>query len=360
MHSARRDPSEPAIMRRFPLLPALLALASCSAGADAPRQRPDPLVKVEPARVERFVDRLDAIGTARANEQVTLAAPVTERITRLNFGDGGYVREGQIVAVLARGQQEAQLADAEARAREASKQLERLAELKRRGFATNSAVDAQTAAAESARAQAAQATATIRDRIVRAPFSGYVSLRNISEGAIVQAGSEIATISDLSRIKLDFTVPETMLAAIRPGQPIEARAAAYSDRLFSGRIETIDPVINPQTRAATVRALLPNPDRRLLPGMLLTVGIVSSAREALAVPELAVVGEGERSYVFTVENQVARRLPVETGMRARGRIEILSGLKAGQPIVTEGVVKLTDGQRVRLAGQDGAARKAKG
>lgn len=346
-------------MRRFLFSAALLALASCSAGADAPRDRPDPLVKVEPARLERFAERLDAIGTARANEQVSLAAPVTERITRLDFGDGGFVRQGEVVAVLARGQQEAQLADAEARAREAGQQLERLAELKRRGFATNSAVDAQTAAAESARAQAAQARATIRDRIIRAPFSGYLSLRNISEGAIVQAGDEIATISDLSRIKLDFTVPETMLAAIRPGQTIEARAAAYADRRFTGRIDSIDPVVNPQTRAVTVRALLPNPDRKLLPGMLLTVSITAAARDALAVPELAVVGEGERSYVFTVEDRVAKRLPVETGLRDRGRIEIRAGLRPGQPVVTEGVVKLTDGQKVRLAGEAGPAARPK-
>ena len=255
-------------MREFMALSAFVALAACSAGADAPSQRPDPLVTVEPVRSEQFVERIDAIGTARANEQVTLAAPVTERIIELNFGDGGFVRQGQVVAVLARGQQEAQLADAEARAREAAKQLDRLDELRRRGFATNSAVDAQTAAAESARAQAAQARASIRDRIIRAPFSGYLSLRVISEGAIVQAGSEIATISDLSRIKLDFTVPETLLSAVRPGQAIDARAAAFPDRRFSGRIDSIDPVINPQTRAATVRAILPNPDRKLLPGVV--------------------------------------------------------------------------------------------
>lgn len=347
MSRIARPASLPATLKLLAPL-ALAGLAACS-GGDAARRPTEPLVRADPVRAERFVDRLDAVGTARANEQVTLAAPVTERIIRLNFADGGYVRSGDIVAVLARGQQEAQLADAEARAREAGKQLERLDELRRRGFATNAAFDAQVAAAESARAQAAQARATISDRIIRAPFSGYVSLRNISTGAIVQAGSEIATISDLSRIKLDFTVPETMLSAVREGQGVEARAAAFPDRVFSGRIESIDPVINPQTRAATVRAILPNDDRKLLPGMLLTVGIVSAARESLAVPELAVVGEGERSFVFVVDGGVARRVAVRTGIRDGLKIEILEGLKPGQRVVTEGVVKLTDGQKVRLA-----------
>lgn len=338
-------------MRNLLLISALVALAACSDADGRARQRPDPLVRVEPARAEQFVERLEAVGTARANEQVTLSAPVTERVVTLNFSDGGYVQKGQVVAVLARGQEQAQLAEAQARAAEAQKQLERLDELKRRGFATNSAVDAQTALAQSARAQAEQARASIGDRVLRAPFSGYVSLRNISRGAIVQAGAEVATISDLSRIKLDFTVPETMLTSVREGQSIEAKAAAYPDQSFAGRIESIDPVINPQTRAATVRAIMPNPGRKLMPGMLLTVSIVSAARQSLAVPELAIVGEGERSFVFVVENGVAKRVPVETGVRDGQKIEIRSGLRPGQQVVTEGVVKISDGQKVKLAGR---------
>lgn len=341
-------------MRNLLLLSALVALAACSDADNRSRQRPDPLVRVEPARAERFVERLEAVGTARANEQVTLSAPVTERVITLNFSDGGYVQKGQIIAVLARGQEQAQLAEAQARAAEAQKQLDRLDELKRRGFATNSAVDAQTALAQSARAQAEQARASIGDRVLRAPFSGYVSLRNISRGAIVQAGAEVATISDLSRIKLDFTVPETMLTSVREGQSIEAKAAAYPDQGFTGRIESIDPVINPQTRAATVRAIMPNPGRKLMPGMLLTVSIVSAARQSLAVPELAIVGEGERNFVFVVENGVAKRVPVETGVRDGQKIEIRGGLRPGQQVVTEGVVKISDGQKVKLAGRGAA------
>mgnify|MGYP006199432855 CR=1 FL=1 len=120
-------------------------------------------------------------------------------------------------------------------------------------------------------AEAQAAGAEIGERVIRAPFSGWVSLRNISVGAIASQGTEIATISDVSTIKLDFTVPETMLRVIRPGLPIEARSAAYPDQPFRGTIHTIDPVVDPSTRAVTVRARLPNPERLLRPGMLLTV-----------------------------------------------------------------------------------------
>jgi membrane fusion protein (multidrug efflux system) len=306
----------------------------------------------------RFVEKIDAVGTAVANEQVTLAAPVTERIVRLNFDDGAFIQKGQIVAVLAAGQENAQLAEADARQREAQQQLARLNALKARGFATNSAVDSQVALAGQASAQAAQARASIGDRVIRAPFSGWVSLRNISAGAVVQAGTEIAMISDISRIKLDFAVPETVLSRVAPGQVIQARAAAWPDQPFDGVIATIDPVLNPQTRSATIRAILPNGDKRLKPGMLLTVTIESQARMSAAVPELAVVGEGDQSFVYVIEGDGAKRVKVTTGIRQGGMVEILSGLQPGQRVVTEGVVKLGgDSQKVRLGGPENSKRK---
>jgi len=308
----------------------------------------------------RFVETIEAVGTAMANEQVTLSAPVTERLVRLGFDDGDFVRAGQVVAVLAQGQENAQLAEAQARAREAQQQLSRISTLRTRGFATQSSLDAQVAAASAARAQAAAARASIGERVIRAPFSGWASLRTISAGAVVSSGTEIATISDISTIKLDFPVPETVLATIRPGLTIDARSAAYPDQPFRGQIATVDPVIDPNTRAVTVRARLPNPDGRLKPGMLLTVAIETAPRLSLSVPELAVVGEGDRRFVYTLApDGTAKRTEVRAGLRSGGRIEILQGLRPGQRVVTDGVVKLADGMKVRLAGPaDGAARPA--
>jgi membrane fusion protein (multidrug efflux system) len=340
-------------------LTALLGACGQQAKTDGAPKREAPLVTAVAVGNVRFVERIEAVGTAVANEQVTLAAPVTERIIRLNFEDGAYIAKGQIVAVLASGQENAQLAEAGARAREAEQQLARLNQLKSRGFATNSAVDAQVAVAGQANAQAAQARAAIGDRVIRAPFSGWVSLRNISAGAVVSAGTEIATISDVSKIKLDFAVPETLLARIAPGQVIQARAAAWPDQPFTGTVATIDAVLNPQTRSATIRAILPNGDRRLKPGMLLTVVIEAEARMSLAVPELAVVGEGEQSYVYVLDGDTAKRVLVRTGLRQDGLVEIASGLEPGQRVVTEGVVKLSDGQKVRLAGPENTKRKGK-
>ena len=348
--------------KRNALLAALcLSIAACGGGSDekAGRNRQPPLVKAEPAASMRFVETVEAVGTAVANEQVTLSAPVTERLVRLGFDDGQFVRAGQVVAVLAQGQESAQLAEAQARAREAQQQLSRIATLRQRGFATQANLDAQVAAASAARAQATEARASIGDRVIRAPFSGWVSLRNISAGAVVSSGTEIATISDISTIKVDFPVPETVLSAIRPGLTIEARSAAWPDQPFRGQIATLDPVIDPNTRAVTVRARLPNGDGRLKPGMLLTVAIETTPRMSLSVPELAVVGEGARRFVYAVDaSGTARRTEVRTGLRSAGRIEILEGLKPGQKVVTDGVVKLSDGMKVRLAGPGAATGAA--
>jgi membrane fusion protein (multidrug efflux system) len=345
------------------ILLALTAACGGGGGGDKAKEksRPIPVVKVEPVSTMRFVEAIEAVGTASANEQVTLAAPVTERVLRLGFDDGDFVRKGQMIAVLNQGQEAAQLAEAQARQREAQQQLARIQTLKRRGFATQSSLDTQVAAASAARAQAAEARASIGERMITAPFSGYASLRTISPGAIVSSGTAIATISDISTIKLDFPVPETLLSTIKPGLTIAATAAAYPDQPFRGQIANVDPVIDPNTRSVVVRAHLPNPDARLKPGMLLTVAIETAPRLGLSVPELAVVGEGDQRFVYIVgKDGKVKRTPVKTGLRSAGRIEILEGLKAGQPIVTEGVVKLADGMKVKVAGPNAGARAAGG
>ena len=342
-------------MRKLIILSLMFCVAACGGSSDEKRERPAPLVTVGPAVSNQFSDNFVAVGTANANEQVSVRAPVTERITQLGFSDGDYVQKGQMLAVLAQGQETASLASAQARVRETEQQLARITELHRRGFATNASLDAQTASATAAKAVANEARASIGDRVVRAPFSGHVSLRRISIGAVISAGDEIAAVSDLSSIKLDFTVPETMLANVQIGQQITAKASAYPDYVASGKIMAIDPVINPQTRTATLRAILPNRDALLKPGMLLSVTITSKTRTAPAVPELSLVREGDTSFVYImgVDFKV-KRMPVTTGARDGNLVEVITGLNVGDRIVTEGVVKLSDGATVRTGKAKGS------
>lgn len=338
-------------MSRGLAIGALLALTACS--AEKPQQkRAPPLVDAAPVIRHAFIDRIEAVGTARANEQVTIAAAVTERVERIYFDDGMAVGRGQLLATLTQGQEQASLSGALASEKEAQSQLQRVTTLYNKGFATRTLLDAQVAAAQEARARAAEARAAIGDRVIRAPFAGFVSLRTISAGAIVTAGTPLVTISDISRIKLDFTIPETQLAAIHTGQPIEAIAAAFPDKPFIGTISTIDPVIDPATRAVLVRAVLANPGRLIKPGMLMTVRVATATRTADAVPELAVLGEGDKRFVYIVgKDHKAERITVTPGLRDKGVVEV-SGIPQGARVITDGVVKVTEGAVVRLPGEN--------
>ncbi len=168
---------------------------------------PPPSVVVSGVESTQLVDSIEAVGTARANEQADLNSTVTERIERINFADGQHVPRGAVIAELVRSEQGATLREGEARLREAQLQLARLKQLQERGFATRARIDEQQALVDIARAETQQSSSQIADRVIRAPFAGWLSLRRISPGTVVNSGTTIVTIVDHSKIKLDFTVP---------------------------------------------------------------------------------------------------------------------------------------------------------
>src|SRR5690606_19131515 len=132
-----------------------------------------------------------------------------------------------------------------------------------------------------------QVRAQLSDRVITAPFDGVLGLRQVSPGSLVTPGTAIATLDDVSIIKLDFSVPETLIAALAPGQAVTALSAAFPGETFEGVLRTIDSRVDPVTRSVMARAELPNPERKLRPGMLLTVDVRRAPRQALALPELA-------------------------------------------------------------------------
>jgi membrane fusion protein (multidrug efflux system) len=203
--------------------------------------------------------------------------------------------------------------------------------------------------------------ARLRDRLIQAPFSGLLGFRQVSPGTLVTPTSTITSIDDISIIKLDFTVPESFLGTMTPGSQVVAQSASYPDREFVGIVRTVGSRVDPVTRAITVRAHIENDDRALRPGMLLVVEILTREREALVVPENAVVQEQNRAYVFRLDGLTARRQQIEVGGRLFGVVEVLSGLEQGDRIVTEGVVKLRDGMVVRLpAGEPEVSERSEG
>jgi membrane fusion protein (multidrug efflux system) len=191
--------------------------------------------------------------------------------------------------------------------------------------------------------------ARLSDRLILAPFSGVLGFRQVSPGQLLQPNTAITTLDDISTIKLDFTVPESFLGAVTSGARVFARAASYPDREFEGEIRSVGSRVDPVTRAIQVRAHIPNDDRALRPGMLLTVRIVMAERQSLVVPENAVYQIQDRHYVYVVgDDLVAREREFEAGERRFGIVEVVGGLEPGERVVTEGIVKLRDGTKVRL------------
>jgi membrane fusion protein, multidrug efflux system len=333
------------MMRRILVL-SLLAVAAAQA---QPKQ---PTVLVAEARTEPFADRVEALGTLAANESVDLTAKVTETVTSLDFTDGQRVKKGDILATMHAEEARALLGEAESNTEESRRQFERTKQLSASGAASTAQLDEARRIYETARARQLAIQSRINELTIEAPFDGVVGLRNISVGAVVRPGDLITTIDDDSVMKLDFSVPSTFLPVLVPGTPIEARARAFGGKTFAGEIRTVASRIDPVTRTVVVRAEIPNPERLLKPGLLMTIVLQANERPAVVIPEEALLPAGRRNFVMLVEpgtdGPVARKVAVTTGARRAGEVEILDGLQAGQSVITHGALKAADGAPVTV------------
>ena len=321
-----------------------------------------PTVVAAAASMHTFTDGLQAIGTAQARESIVLTPKVADTIRAIRFDSGDRVRRGQVLVEMSNVEQAADLAEARAANQAAQEELRRYQELYNRGFASQARIDAMQAAADAAEARMNAGGSRIADRTIRAPFAGVVGLRTASPGQFMSPGDQIGTLDDIAEIKLDFDVPETQLARVAAGVEIVARTAAYTDRTFNGRIANVDSRIDPATRTVRVRAMLPNRDEILRPGMLMTVEVRSNPRTALAIPEIAILDQIDGAYVYRVAageggQQRAELVRIRTGQRSGGMAEVLEGLNPGDQVVTEGVQSVRPGQPVQLGGpREGAAQ----
>jgi len=301
-----------------------------------------------PVRSEQISFELEALGTARANESVDITAKVVNQVTAVRFVEGQQVAKGSVLVELDSAQVRADLAAAEATLIESRSQYERSRELYATKILSDSQLEQIEATFRANEARVASARARVNDTVIRAPFAGRVGLRRVSVGSLISPGTVITTLDDTSTVKLDFTVPETFLPVVKPGLEITARSVAYPDTSFAGRVSSIDSRVDPATRSVTVRALLPNPQGLLKPGMFLTTRLSRGAIDALLVPEQALVPEGGEMFVFVVTDDTVEKRRIRVGERRVGDVQVVEGLAIGDVVVTEGTQKLRDGGAVKL------------
>ncbi len=313
-------------------------------------------VIVQAVTSQPLESRIEALGTLRANESIRLTSNVTKTVTNINFDDGQRVKKGQVLVEMTNAEERALLDEARFNMEEARKQMERVRSLVETRAASQSLLDQRMREYESAHARYLAIDARLQDLHLDAPFSGVVGLRNISVGALVSPGDLITTINDDSRMKLDFTVPAIYLRSLQVDLPIMAKSRALGDKIFEGKIYSIDNQIDPVTRAITVRALLPNDDRELKQGMLMSINLYANKREALVISEAALVPLGSDNFVFVVQPQgetlTVERRQVTIGQRLRGFVEILNGLEADEKVVTHGLQKIRAGTLINITAEE--------
>lgn len=328
-----------------------LVFAEPASDARETQEESRPPVPVETARAERgrAATVIAATGTLRASESVVVQPEVGGRVTALPFEQGQAVRAGDPLVELDKVTFAAERDRAEAAlvlARENFRRAERLAQ---QGATAARALDEARAALRSAEAELVLATARLERATVRAPFDGVVGLREISVGRYVTPGDELVRLLRIDPLDLDFRVPERWLTRLRPGQRVAVTVDALPGTAFTGTVAALDPLIDVNGRAVRVRASIANPDGVLRPGLFARVRLeVEERPDAVLVPEAAVVLQESGPVVYRVAGGEAVAVPVATGVRRGGLVEITQGLAAGEEVVVSGHVRLRERARVEI------------
>lgn len=305
-------------------------------------------IEAVPVRRMDITRTIEAVGTAQANEAVTITAKATGIVERLNFQEGQVVKAGVILVELEAAESSANIGALRA-ARDAAKMsYDRAKQLIESKVVAQARLDELSKAYEAAEARLRAEQAKFSDSVIKAPFNGKLGLRKVSLGALVRPGDVITTLDDTTLIKLEFEIPETVLGGVSVGNTVVAKAASMPDRKFEGTVTTIDSRIDPTTRAVRVRAQIPNSDDALKPGMFMTVALsVGKVPDAMMVPEESLLAQGGEQFVFVIRDGKAARTRVTVGQRLPGLAQITNGLHPDDQVAITGLQQLRDGSRVR-------------
>ncbi len=319
-------------------------------GAGPSSQRGQAPARVGVAMPERAAIERTAqgVGTLRPIRAVDLVPDAAGRIAAVGVAPGERVEEGRVVLRFEKTVQEAALAEAEASVAEARQEFDRVESLADTDTAAEARLEEARAALRRAEAAEKRARAELADRTLSAPFAGTLGLIDIDPGAYVERAT-VTRLSDLSVMEADLTLPERYYDAVAPGQTVRVTTPAYPDATFTGRVTVRAPEIDDDTRSFGLRAEIDNADRRLAGGMFADTSVVLGTREGLLVPDDAVRSEGFESYVLTVVEGAARRVPVRTGASVDASTEVIGELSPDVPVIVSGAQAVSAGDPVEVA-----------
>ena len=307
------------------------------------------MVKAASARAVTLATEVSAVGTLVANESVMIRPEVAGRVAAIHFNEGQPIAAGALLVSLDAAEVRAQLEASRADERLALQRSERSTELFKKNFISQQALDDAREAWRKTTARRQEDEARVAKTELRAPFAGVIGLRQVSAGAYLRAGDDIARLDKIDAMKLDFRVPETYLGKIKREQPVRVRVDAWPDEPFQGRVYAVETSVDEKTRTVMLRARVPNPGTRLKPGMFARVSLeLDSRADVVVVPEQAINPRGDKYFLFKVIDGKASLAEVKLGARRPGEVEITQGVAAGDMVITENQPMLQPGMGVSV------------
>jgi membrane fusion protein (multidrug efflux system) len=339
--------------------------ASAKGGADRPGKGggdaskgggggPVPVESIKVATAE-MPHAITAVGSLRSDESITLRPEIAGRIVAIKFLEGQRVEKGATLVQLDASVSQAEVQQARTNLDLAKSKYARAQDLASRNFISGQARDEAKSAFEVAQSAVALVEARFSKTEIKAPFSGIIGLRVVSVGDYVREGADLVNLEAIDPMKVDFRVPETFLRDVKPGQTTHVTLDAIPGKTYEGKVLAVNPLLDAAGRSVVVRAQVRNQDVTLRPGMFARITLLTQAkRDALIVPEEALVPQGTENFLFKIVDGKANRIKVETGQRRDGKVEIVSGVAKEDTVVTAGQARLRDGIAVTLARAPGA------
>ena len=314
--------------------------AAISPAAGAPGGQGGPTVEAIAVTASPMQRTIEAVGTLQSNESVIVRPEITGRVSEILFEEGQDVTKDTALIRLDDSTYRAQLAEAEAAAALSRTNFSRADDLFKKKTGSERTLDEARAKRDADAAAVALARASLDKTILKAPFDGVLGLRLVSVGDYVTPGQDIVNLEDMSPLKVDFRVPEIFLTQIRTGQEIEIAVDALPGRVIGGKVYAIDPRVDAAGRSMLIRATVDNEEGILRPGLFARVNlVVDSNLQALQVPEQALMPQGNKQFVYRVIDGKAVMTEIKTGMRRKGMVEVMDGLKEGETIIIAGQMK---------------------
>jgi membrane fusion protein, multidrug efflux system len=291
---------------------------------------------------------IHSAGSLLANEEVDIVSKVSGKVTGVFFTEGSIVKKGQMLVKIYDEDLQAQLQRAQIQEKLLAEKLERQRVLLSKDAVSRESFDQLQSDYNVTVADINLLNVKIAETEVRAPFNGVIGFRYVSEGSYVQPSVKIAHMIDHSMLKLEFAIPEKYASQQLMGRKVDFTTEGY-DKIFVAHVYAIDYRVDEETRTIGLRALYDNSDRRLLPGMYASVTLVTEEKNnSIQIPTQTVVPEMNEKRVWIVHNNKAVYTPIVSGNRTDKEIEVLSGINAGDTLLTSGLMQLRPGTTVKV------------